>query len=569
MARTNHPPHATGRPDQGRPVSDRACGSAVTTVQLSRGPRQRYGRRSRRWADHRFWRWRLLDAPLAGITVVALEQVVAAPTCTSTLGRPRRPGHQGGEPGRRRLRARLRRCRQRPGGSLRVDEPGQGVGDPRPQVRRWNGRAAPVARPGRRTGVEPGPGHHLPLWARPPPTWPTLPRPDRHPDRWLRSGGPLSHKRAINLLAQAEPGLCAITGRPTSRPRRDRRWPTSTGSTPRSRCSPSFGRRARYPPAWRAPRSACSTQHDGTMGYSLTYSVTPVHQEPVGMGSPRSRRTGRTTAHGHTVVLGTTNDREWQRLARGCSTARPGRGRAVRHYHEPGHQPGETDAEVGQWCSRHDLAHVQDVADAAGIGNSRLNRRSQVLRHPQLGPRPAAPDPFADRAGRGARLPPVIAGYTPPMGAIPGLRRAHRRRTCRVRPERVGDLALRKAAPSDLPTSAPDRRDNDRRQKVSLEALARQQVDRAADLAAVSRPHRLRRPREGVAPDGHGMKQGARLAEHENPGEATVQVLHGRVRMIAGGAWEARTGICSSCRTLATVWRRRRIRAPADVAKLP
>jgi quercetin dioxygenase-like cupin family protein len=40
-----------------------------------------------------------------------------------------------------------------------------------------------------------------------------------------------------------------------------------------------------------------------------------------------------------------------------------------------------------------------------------------------------------------------------------------------------------------------------------------------------------------------GMKQGARLAEHENPGEATVQVLHGRVRMIAGDlSWEARTG---------------------------
>jgi quercetin dioxygenase-like cupin family protein len=40
-----------------------------------------------------------------------------------------------------------------------------------------------------------------------------------------------------------------------------------------------------------------------------------------------------------------------------------------------------------------------------------------------------------------------------------------------------------------------------------------------------------------------GMSQGAHLAEHENPGEATVQVLHGRVRMIAGTqSWEARTG---------------------------
>ena len=40
-----------------------------------------------------------------------------------------------------------------------------------------------------------------------------------------------------------------------------------------------------------------------------------------------------------------------------------------------------------------------------------------------------------------------------------------------------------------------------------------------------------------------GMTQDARLAEHESPGEATVQVLHGRVRMIVGAQpWEARTG---------------------------
>jgi quercetin dioxygenase-like cupin family protein len=40
-----------------------------------------------------------------------------------------------------------------------------------------------------------------------------------------------------------------------------------------------------------------------------------------------------------------------------------------------------------------------------------------------------------------------------------------------------------------------------------------------------------------------GMTRGARLAKHENPGEATVQVLQSRVRMIAGElSWEARTG---------------------------
>ena len=40
-----------------------------------------------------------------------------------------------------------------------------------------------------------------------------------------------------------------------------------------------------------------------------------------------------------------------------------------------------------------------------------------------------------------------------------------------------------------------------------------------------------------------GLIEGAELAEHENPGEATVLVLHGRVRMSSGGqSWEGRAG---------------------------
>jgi quercetin dioxygenase-like cupin family protein len=39
------------------------------------------------------------------------------------------------------------------------------------------------------------------------------------------------------------------------------------------------------------------------------------------------------------------------------------------------------------------------------------------------------------------------------------------------------------------------------------------------------------------------MIEGAYLAEHENPGEATVQVLRGRVRLSSGGlSWEGCTG---------------------------
>jgi quercetin dioxygenase-like cupin family protein len=81
-------------------------------------------------------------------------------------------------------------------------------------------------------------------------------------------------------------------------------------------------------------------------------------------------------------------------------------------------------------------------------------------------------------------------------------------------------------------------------QKISLAALARQQLDRAAAAGS--------RHTAATVYGGHekvlrqtviGLSQGARLAEHENPGAATIQVLRGRVRMIVGGqSWEPRTG---------------------------
>jgi quercetin dioxygenase-like cupin family protein len=81
-------------------------------------------------------------------------------------------------------------------------------------------------------------------------------------------------------------------------------------------------------------------------------------------------------------------------------------------------------------------------------------------------------------------------------------------------------------------------------QKISLTAVARQQVDRATDAGGRHTADTVYGGHEKVLRQTViGMRQGARLAEHVNPGEATVQVLHGRVRMIAGAqSWEARAG---------------------------
>ena|SRR5256885_6335942 len=81
-------------------------------------------------------------------------------------------------------------------------------------------------------------------------------------------------------------------------------------------------------------------------------------------------------------------------------------------------------------------------------------------------------------------------------------------------------------------------------QKLSLESLARQELKRAADTESG-------RSAETIV-GGHGkmlrltvmaMMKGVVHSEHESPGEATVQVIHGRVRLTAGDStWEGRPG---------------------------
>ena len=81
-------------------------------------------------------------------------------------------------------------------------------------------------------------------------------------------------------------------------------------------------------------------------------------------------------------------------------------------------------------------------------------------------------------------------------------------------------------------------------QKLSLEALARELLERASGTTG---GHTA-----GTVVGGHervlrqtviAMVKSAVLAEHANPGEASVYVLRGRVRLSAGElSWEGRHG---------------------------
>jgi quercetin dioxygenase-like cupin family protein len=81
-------------------------------------------------------------------------------------------------------------------------------------------------------------------------------------------------------------------------------------------------------------------------------------------------------------------------------------------------------------------------------------------------------------------------------------------------------------------------------QKISVEALGRQQMKQAATAGGQHTADTVYGGHEKVLRQTViGMIAGASLAEHENPGEATVLILHGRVRLsTADLAWEAARG---------------------------
>ena len=241
-------------------------------------------------------------------------------------------------------------------------------------------------------------------------------------------GGPISHKRAYDLLVQAEAGSCAVTGYPgmPAKP-----GPAMADFTTGLYAAISIlallvGRGGRPADAV-APSVELSLFDVMTdiMGYALTYTQhTGIDQEPLGVSSPAVAPYGAfPTRDGQTVVLGTTNDREWQRVAREIID-RPDLAddsRFASNADRCAHRDVLNDA-IGSWCAQHDLAHIQKTADDAGIGNSRYNLPSEVVVHPQL----TARDRWrtvGTSAGdiQALRPPPVISDFEQPMGAVPGL----------------------------------------------------------------------------------------------------------------------------------------------------
>lgn len=81
-------------------------------------------------------------------------------------------------------------------------------------------------------------------------------------------------------------------------------------------------------------------------------------------------------------------------------------------------------------------------------------------------------------------------------------------------------------------------------QKPSLEAMARQLSRRAAEEGSgraaetIYGGHEKRLRQTMIA-----LTEGSELGEHDSPGDATVLVVQGRMRLVAGDtSWEGRSG---------------------------
>ena len=241
-------------------------------------------------------------------------------------------------------------------------------------------------------------------------------------------GGPLSHKRAYDLLVQAESGSCAVTGHPgmPAKPGPAMADFTTGLYAATSILALLFGR-GRRPAGAAAPAVELSLFDVMTevMGYALTYTQhSGIDQEPLGVSSPAVAPYGAfPTRDGQTVVLGTTNDREWQRVAREIID-RPDLADDPRFATNSDRCRNREilDEAIASWCLTRDLADIQAIADEAGIGNSRYNLPSEVVVHPHLQARDRWRPVDTPKGGITAlRPPPVIAGFEQPMGAVPGL----------------------------------------------------------------------------------------------------------------------------------------------------
>ena len=203
-------------------------------------------------------------------------------------------------------------------------------------------------------------------------------------------GGPYAQGRAYDLLIQSEAGSCAITGTAGQ--------PAKPGIPLADIGAGMYALSSILAALFVRERTGQGTAisvglFDSVaewMGYALNLArYGGFDLEPNGVSSPAVAPYGAySTADGQTLVLGTTNDREWRRLARDV-LHRSDLADDPRYAHNRDRVAHRTelDAVIGEWAAGLSLAECRKAAEAAGLGHARLNRPTELLSHPQLAER--------------------------------------------------------------------------------------------------------------------------------------------------------------------------------------
>ncbi|QNE78240.1 CoA transferase [Streptomyces finlayi] len=238
--------------------------------------------------------------------------------------------------------------------------------------------------------------------------------------------GPYAHKRAYDMLVQCEAGLVSVTGTPGQ--------PVKAGIPAADIAAAMYA----FSGVLAALLRRATTGRGGPVEVSMLDALTewmghPLHHGMHGGESPE--RTGLAhsviapydayaTSDGERVLLSVQNDREWRRLADQV-LGQPGLAddpafatNAARTANRE-----RTDAAVARALGALTVEEALAALDAAGIACARLNTVADVVAHPQLAARNRWREVESPVGALRALLPPITlpGGAEPRMGAVPAL----------------------------------------------------------------------------------------------------------------------------------------------------
>jgi itaconate CoA-transferase len=235
--------------------------------------------------------------------------------------------------------------------------------------------------------------------------------------------GPMGDRRAYDLLIQCETGVLSVTGSPDA--------PAKAGISVADIAGGMFA----FSSILAALYARARTGDGAALSVSLFESLAEWMSQPMyyamytGTPPPRTGTSHATiapygtfrTAGGGSVQLAVQNDREWDRLC-GQVLSRPGMARDPRFATNTARVANRAalHAEIEAALVGYPPAKVLELLDAAQIANGRMNTVTDLLDHPQLAHRWAEVDSPAGPL-RALPSPISLGGAVPALGAIPAV----------------------------------------------------------------------------------------------------------------------------------------------------